>query len=101
MNRLAPQRTVPVTVNVTLGDYPGLARLAEHRGFDTIGEFLENLLRRLSLAGPGIDEVELLVRAGLNDAQISTELNLMLETVRARRRRLGLPANRRYRKASR
>lgn len=101
MTRLARQHTIPVTVNVTLGDYPGLARLAEHRGFDTIAEFLENLLRRLSIAGPGADEVELLVRAGLTDAQISTELHLMLETVRARRRRLGLPVNPQYRKASR
>lgn len=99
MNRPAPH-TIPITVGVLAADYPGLARVAEARGFDTIAEFLENLLRRLALAGPGIDEVELLVRAGLNDAQIATELNLMLGTVRVRRRRLGLPPNRRYRKAA-
>lgn len=88
---------VNVTVRVMLGDYTRLARIAERRGHDTIGALLEAIVAALGQTRDVHDEVELLVRAGLTDADIADHLGLIVGTVADRRRRLGLPANHRYR----
>lgn len=90
-----PAVVVPVRVGVV--DYPTLARLAERRGYDTIGDMLSAMLVKLANVTDAHDEVEIYVRAGFCDADIAEHLSLMVGTVADRRRRLGLPANPRYR----
>jgi len=91
---------ITVSVRVTLDDYWRLSRVAERRGHDTIGHMLEAMLTRMAQVHDVDNELEVLVRAGLSDADIAEHLNLMLGTVADRRRRLKLPANRRHARAT-
>lgn len=92
-----PGPAVVVGARVGVVDYPTLARLAERRGYDTIADMLSAMLVKLASVTDAHDEVEIMVRAGFCDADIAEHLNLMVGTIADRRRRLGLPANPRYR----
>ena len=93
--------TIPVTIQIPLAEYQRLAEAAELRGHDTIGEWLLALaldLRRMPSGTFPPETLAQLVRAGLCDADIASATGLTNHEVATRRRLLGLPANRRYRR---
>ena len=95
---------IPVTVLVPLAEYQRLAEAAELRGHDTIGEWLLALaldLRSMPTGSFPPEHLAHLVRAGLCDADIAAATGLSNNEIASRRRRLGLPANRRYRRTPR
>lgn len=92
--------TIQITTQVNANDYPMLSAIAAERGHETIGQLLASIAVSLAKSSdPRVDDVELLVRSGMSDAEVALELNLIPQTAKNRRRRLGLAANPRYRKA--
>lgn len=88
---------VRIPVDVPLLDYQPLARIAERRGYKTVGELLAALVVTLVNVRDVDDELEMFVRAGLTDREIAEHTGLVVGTIADRRRRLRLPANRRQR----
>lgn len=83
---------------VPLHAYPRLAAQAELAGHDSIAELLLELAletRRVPIRATP-EDLAVLVRAGLCDADIATVTGLLVAEVARRRRELKLPPNRRY-----
>lgn len=70
---------------------------AERAGI-TPGALIRQELGRRRHGRDLVDAVRERVKAGMSDADIGDELGYVVGTIAAVRRRLGLPANRRYKK---
>lgn len=90
-------RYFPVVIRVDESEYRGLAEVADAHGYLSIGDLLTDIAHTIHNATPEPDRVELLVLAGMTDAEIAAETHLLLGSVAARRRAKKLPPNHRYR----
>lgn len=89
-----PLDDATITITLPYVELVALVAIAHGRGFDTVREYVTQLVRDLATLSPRAVDVITFQALGWTDREIAARMNLTNQAVSTERRRHHLPANR-------
>jgi hypothetical protein len=89
---------IPVVLTVNPDNYERVIRIARRHNYETVGDWLTDVVDKIATSPAQHDEVAHLTMLGFTDREIAGKLNITVNLVGMRRRRAQLPPNKPIRK---